>query len=607
MRLWPVAGMLGPVKGFFLPVAARELRVASKKRSTSRLRTLAALTAFVIALVPLLTFALVPMVGTAARGQIVFRALTWLAFMAALCSGLFLTADAISEEKREGTYGLLFLTDLTGIDIILGKLVASSIVAFYALLATIPVMAIPLLLGGVTSLEFWQCSLALVITMFVSLASGLFISTLHRNGHRAMFVTFGLLVVLALGGLLVDYGVLARSSALFARCSPAFLLWAATERFGSDFGSAAIVQVGMALLFLLGAVCMAPLRWQDSGTHPGTSSRGPGEKRRTNQTRPSARTPPLSTQPPLQWLHTRRRGAPRLVLIWALLVFAGAAALLLSAEHNELQSWSFFFGASAIPLYLLASTAGSFLIDGRRSGSLELLLTTPAQPREIILGQWRAWRRQFGLAVCVIVIAQATLSIMGAWQTWTAIAGLQAPPLPPPPPAATAGATNAPARANTKVVAVQTGGVVISRSGMTVYGNRQIQTFGWPMVAGAVVLGVVSALATVLNLAANFWFGLWTGLTATKPALSSLKTLLMVQALPWLGIYFCSFVLIPILMFRWVAAWLSAGNLSYWYMGVMTFAAAILTLTKDFLFIRWARSRLFSELPRRATLARIDR
>ena len=77
----------------------------------------------------------------------VFTGVGVVAFGFALLSGLFLTSDCISEEKREGTLGLLFLTDLTGYDVVFGKLAATSLHVFYAMVAIFPVLAIPLLMG----------------------------------------------------------------------------------------------------------------------------------------------------------------------------------------------------------------------------------------------------------------------------------------------------------------------------------------------------------------------------------------------------------------------------------------------------------------------------
>jgi len=110
----------------FLPIAERELRVAARKRSTFWLRVVAALVALVIggACLMLAKAGGFRMVNV---GPVLFGILTWMAIAAALSAGLFFTSDCLSEEKREGTLGLLFLTDLHGYDVVAGKLLATSL------------------------------------------------------------------------------------------------------------------------------------------------------------------------------------------------------------------------------------------------------------------------------------------------------------------------------------------------------------------------------------------------------------------------------------------------------------------------------------------------
>src|SRR5438094_2612698 len=103
--------------------------------------------------------------GRGSLGHPLFTYLTGYAFGLCLFPGVFLTADCLSEEKREGTLGLLFLTDLKGYDVVLGKLMATSLNAFYGLLAIFPLLALPLLLGGVSLWEFCRVMLALVNTL----------------------------------------------------------------------------------------------------------------------------------------------------------------------------------------------------------------------------------------------------------------------------------------------------------------------------------------------------------------------------------------------------------------------------------------------------------
>src|SRR6267378_3878208 len=155
----------------FLPIVGRELSVASRRRGTYWTRTLAAGVAIAVALWMLLS-SFARGQGSQEIGQALFTVLSTLTFVYALLAGVRFTADSLSEEKREGTLGLLFLTDLKGYDIVLGKFVAMLLRALYGLLALLPIIALSLLLGGVTGSELWRRALALINGLFVSLAAG---------------------------------------------------------------------------------------------------------------------------------------------------------------------------------------------------------------------------------------------------------------------------------------------------------------------------------------------------------------------------------------------------------------------------------------------------
>src|SRR5882672_10714026 len=186
-----------------LPIVRRELRLAARKRSTFWLRVVSAITAVVLASGCLLMGGWQG-VGTAQMGRILFYALTWTCLAAALSAGLFFTSDCLSEEKREGTLGFLFLTELRGYDVVAGKLLATSLRASYALLAVFPILAVSLLMGGVSGGQFWRVSLALVNAMFVSLAAALFVSAISRDSQKALAGTAALLLVIIGGGPACD-------------------------------------------------------------------------------------------------------------------------------------------------------------------------------------------------------------------------------------------------------------------------------------------------------------------------------------------------------------------------------------------------------------------
>src|SRR5207302_3253582 len=132
-------------------------------------------------------------------GKGLFTVLTWLSLAVALSAGLFFTSDCLSEEKREGTLGFLFLTDLRGYDVVFGKLLATSLRAICALLAVFPILAVTLLMGGVTGAQFWRTVFALVNALFISLAAGMFVSAISRDSQKALSATLLLLVLLVSG------------------------------------------------------------------------------------------------------------------------------------------------------------------------------------------------------------------------------------------------------------------------------------------------------------------------------------------------------------------------------------------------------------------------
>src|SRR5215831_11373821 len=193
----------------FLPIVHRELRAASWRKTTHRVRWWTATFAIILGLG---FIGVAGLAGSSTIGLVLFRILTGLSLFVCLLAGVLLTADCLSQEKRDGTLGLLFLTDLSGYDVVLGKFVANSISAFYALFALLPVTAVSLLLGAVTGAEFWRTALALINALFVSLSAGIFVSTIGRDSRNTMGGTLTLLLLLGGGlplaaGLLTDAGV----------------------------------------------------------------------------------------------------------------------------------------------------------------------------------------------------------------------------------------------------------------------------------------------------------------------------------------------------------------------------------------------------------------
>ena len=97
------------------PIVARELRVAARNKLTYRGRMTTALIASFFVSWGMFAF---NRLGFRAFGVGLFPLVTQFVYIWCLIAGLSSTVECLSSEKREGTLGFLFLTDLTGWDIV---------------------------------------------------------------------------------------------------------------------------------------------------------------------------------------------------------------------------------------------------------------------------------------------------------------------------------------------------------------------------------------------------------------------------------------------------------------------------------------------------------
>src|SRR5437016_11932751 len=188
----------------FLPIVDRELRVAARRPVTYWTRLVFAIAGAGIVSLALL-FAAAAQTGASGIGGWLFYFLSLLALGFSAFAGVFLTADCLSEEKREGTLGLLFLTDLKGYDVVFGKLFGRSLSAVYGLLAIFPVLAITLTMGGVSAGEFWRMTLVFMNTLFFSLSVGMLVSSVSHQENQAMTGAAGLILLVSVGLPLVEF------------------------------------------------------------------------------------------------------------------------------------------------------------------------------------------------------------------------------------------------------------------------------------------------------------------------------------------------------------------------------------------------------------------
>lgn len=479
----------------FLPLVTLELRAAARRKSTYRLRRWSALITFIVSLF----FILIGFFGSRDAGQSLLAFLKTFAIGFALLAGIFLTPHCISDEKREGTLGLLFLTDLKGYDVVLGKFISRSLNAFYGLFGLLPVAAITLLLGGVTGGEFWRTVVALVNFLFITLIAGVFISCLVRDSRSATSGTV-LLIIFMFGvwPFVTELSAIPHfpgSLTALAYVSPVFpLIWSGDVLYRTHQGLYwnSLIASHLFGWFLLGFTSwLLPRIWQEKAigsNRKGLFSLLQRQGRGTTAQRAKARQKLLPINPIL-WL-IGEEPAMRLV-VWSIVAIWGFVIVI--------ASW--FGGEEAIPLppfgtkifgfvikLIFTAQACRFFIESRKNGALELLLTTPLRSRDIVRGQWLALRRIFlwplivfgllNLTPLVFIVCRA-LAGAGLYQALGPIAG----------------------------------------------------------AIGALLFTLFCTVGLLADIVTIGWVGMWLALTAKKPRLAPVWTILAVLILPSVGVF----------------------------------------------------------------------
>jgi len=403
-----------------------------------------------------------------------------------LASGVFLTADCLSLEKREGTLGLLFLTRLRSYDVVIGKLAATSIESIFALLALFPVLGLPLMMGGVTGAEFLRIFVLLISTLIFSLGIGLFVSSLVDNARQALGRTLMTIVAFSVVGPLMSwiYSFLWPATQAFD-----FVLWtspgfACVKAFG--WGGESDFWRSLAVILLLGiaGVVGACINLQHS-VRVGDVLPAPIQ---SDQAKSRNIVTLFGGDNPYQELVVRQ---PSLVRVWTR-VFAVIAAcwiislLLVGGGRTSplLTCVLLLYGLHQLLKILMSIEATRRFIEDTESGALELVILTDLGVKAIVCGHYTAVRTALSKpAVHLSVLNIVFLLVIGVFG-----AGIRLP--------------------------------------------GDLRAF-----VSCVLLGGI--LLLVLDLRALLWCGMWKALATKRQQRAVGATLLLVMIFPWFCIFLC--------------------------------------------------------------------
>jgi ABC-type Na+ efflux pump permease subunit len=403
------------------PMVERELRVALLRRNARRQWMVAAWSAGGIFLGFVL---LLGLASSRAMGQRLFIWLFAMACAGVVSRGFSLTSDLFSEERRNGTLGLLVLAGLRPLEIFTNKLLGAGLLAVYALLGGLPFFSVAFLTGGVSATQF-LCALAFLANgLLFCVAVGLLASVIHREAGQAQTTAFIVTALLCLATPVARWFV-ASASGTFAlprewlTLSPAYPAYLVFTNFAGAspqlFWVGSTFTLVYSLMALLAAAVVLHYTWRDGPETLAPQSwreRWRGQTRGTAPWRRALRARWMSRNP-FCWLAARDRGpalfAQAFLAVAVLLWILGWAAI----GTRWLSPGNAFTCSIVLHLcfnWILAYTAGRRLADERQAGSFEVLLTVPLDPKTIVDGQCRALLVQFRTVWITVFLLDVVLS-----------------------------------------------------------------------------------------------------------------------------------------------------------------------------------------------------
>jgi ABC-type transport system involved in multi-copper enzyme maturation permease subunit len=345
---------------------------------------------------------------TARFGLLLFQVLTYVQLTLLLFFAALSGASTVTQEKDRRTFVLLLLTDLRNREIVLGKLLGSLLQIGLFLAGAIPLLALNLLLGGVSAGQIIQAAVVLAATGLAAGSLGLLVALWRDKTFQALALTVLFLVLylflvhaldlvpnlFALLGMedLVSPQTISRVQSYL---EPYLALREVVEP--PPDGAQPAYGFGLAMLgvsLLLNGYSILRLRvWNPSG-EPIMQRERP-EDQDEDKDRARAHAAPGAVRHvwpnPILWreIRTRAYGRRPLLVKLAYFVVVGLVCYYAFAPGGG-REWAAARGlvpVGILSLLLVSAQAVTAITSERDTGALDLLLVTDLTPREFIFGK----------------------------------------------------------------------------------------------------------------------------------------------------------------------------------------------------------------------------
>ncbi len=351
-------------------------------------------------------------------GSAVFSLLAPLQLAMAIAFSALLTAAAVAQEKDRRTFDLLLMTNLTNVELVLGKLLASMLNVLVLIVAATSLLMLITLLGGVS---YGQVFRVIGVTFTAALVAGSLGSTIalwRERTFQSLAMTSLLLVLWLLGGEVVTTGIFGDrwfgvSTDHWAVVLTPFRAILAAMRPLEIAGDNSFVAYGGSVGLFLAVSSMSAVLlnawaiWRVRVWNPMQEVRERQESSvtntdtqqvvtRTTQAVKSRRVwdNPILWREIMTWAYGKKIVVIRLVYMvvfaicaMALYVYLGEADSHFSRSAAQLAAAKPVVPLVLLGLVLVNALAVTSITNERDLRALDLLLVTDLTPKEIVLGK----------------------------------------------------------------------------------------------------------------------------------------------------------------------------------------------------------------------------
>jgi ABC-type transport system involved in multi-copper enzyme maturation permease subunit len=368
-----------------------------------------------------------------APGLNFFASVVWMNFVFICIAGMSYFASSITEEKEEGTLGLLRMTDLSPVSILLGKSTSRLIGGLLLLLVQVPFVMLAITLGGIRLDQVLGAYALLGAFLFFACNMGLLGSVVGaRTGAAAVAAVAFALIYLSWPFLAAR--ILSPWRAHAQSLAQHFATPALIESVLQSRGTPVEVAGGICAL-LLGGFAAFVLAWhlfdrfcgdpaERSAPAPATARVGAGPQA-IERPRPSRTWPDAVCWRDYYYLH----GGTRMAWVKSVLYFLGALWIAgLMSSNRGMQGtalfWTLLIASLALVIFeSLFATSRIYRIE-RKEKTLSTIMALPQDYEAVVKSKQRAiWISLLpGLTVvgiCLLVLTPWILAeVAGTFFIW---------------------------------------------------------------------------------------------------------------------------------------------------------------------------------------------